>query len=105
MTPGRYRSMESRFHLDRRQFFKAGGAVGAAAGLGLLAARSLVFAQNAVPAKIERPKTNVDEALKVPRTKHSLPGPFPGRVVEVHDPKCLADGEEVRDCRAQGCPS
>lgn len=34
MTPKRYRSMESRFHLDRRQFFKAGGAAGAAAGLG-----------------------------------------------------------------------
>ena len=29
--------MESRFCLDRRQFFKAGGAAGAAAGLGLLA--------------------------------------------------------------------
>ena len=93
MTPKRYRSMESRFCLDRRQFFKAGGAAGAAAGLSLLAGRSLAFAQNAAPVKIEKPKTNIDEAVKAPRTKHSLPGPFPGRVVEVHDPKCLADGK------------
>ena len=49
MMSRRYRSMESRFSLNRRQFFKAGGAAGAAAGLGLLAGRSLVFAQNAAP--------------------------------------------------------
>jgi len=93
MMPRRYRSMESRLSLNRRQFFKVGGVAGAAAGLGLLAGRSLVFAQNAPQAKVERPKTNIEDAMKVPRTKHSLPGPFPGKVVEAHDPKCVADGK------------
>ena len=32
----------------------------------------------------EKPATNIDEALKYPRTEHSMPGKYPGRVVEVH---------------------
>ncbi|MGQ9472263.1 MAG: hypothetical protein ACUVR0_11325 [Candidatus Aminicenantales bacterium] len=36
-----------------------------------------------------RPKTNIDEALKVPKTRYSLPGLFPARVVEIHDPKAM----------------
>jgi len=29
--------------------------------------------------------------MKVPKGKHALPGPFPGRVVEVKDPRSLVD--------------
>ena len=89
MTKRAYRSMESRLSLNRRDFFKVGGAAGAA-GLGLLAGRSLASAQNAPAAPPPRPATNVADALKVPRTKTSLPGPFPGRVVEVRDPACVS---------------
>ena len=85
MTKRAYRSMESRLSLNRRDFFKVGGAAGAA-GFGLLAGRSLASAQNAPAAPPPKPATNVADALKVPRTKTSLPGPFPGRVVEVRDP-------------------
>jgi hypothetical protein len=80
-----YRSMGSQFPLNRREFFKIGGAAGAAAGIGLLAGRSLAAAQEQAPAPPAKPATNIADALKVPRTKASLPGPFPGRVVEVRD--------------------
>ncbi|RFT16785.1 MAG: hypothetical protein OP8BY_1398 [Candidatus Saccharicenans subterraneus] len=86
-----YRSMYPPFRFDRREFFKMSGT----AGLGLLMSRTLLSAEQeqaaqtgqvAVPA---RPATNIDEALNVPRTRYSLPGLFPGRVVEVHDPRAM----------------
>lgn len=105
MTKRAYRSMESRLSLNRRDFFKVGGAAGAA-GLGLLAGRSLAAVQNAPAAPPVKPATNVADALKVPRTKASLPGPFPGRVVEVRDPASVAgpkvDVAAVRAMFAKG---
>lgn len=56
--------------------------------LPILLAVAALAQQPAPPAK---PKTNIDEALKVPRTKTSLPGPFPGKVVQVTDPKATVD--------------
>jgi hypothetical protein len=97
MTRQRYRSMPPDQALARRDFLKAGGAVGA--GL-VLAGRSLLSAQQAEgqqppvkpAARPPRPQTNIEEALKVPKTRWSLPGPFPGRVVEVHDPAAMPEG-------------
>ncbi len=85
-----YRSMESRLSLNRRDFFRVGGAAGAAAGIGLLAGRTLAAAQNAPAPPPARPATNIADAMKVPRTKASLPGPFPGRVIEVRDPASVS---------------
>jgi hypothetical protein len=85
-----YRSMESRLSLNRRDFFRVGGAAGAAAGIGLFAGRSLAAAQAAAPAPPAKPATNIADALKAPRTASSLPGPFPGRVVEVCDPASVS---------------
>ncbi|MBM3312559.1 MAG: DUF362 domain-containing protein [Candidatus Aminicenantes bacterium] len=81
--------------VNRREFFKVGGAVGA--GL-VMSGRSLLAAQDAQqppakPAAPPRPKTNLEDALKIPKTKWSLPGPFPGRVVEVSDPKAMPEGK------------
>lgn len=99
MKRSSYRSMPPENAVGRRDFLlKAGGALGA--GL-VMTSRSLVFAQQAqgqVPAAKPagpppKPKTNIEDALKVPRTKWSLPGPFPGRVVEVHDPAAMPDGK------------
>ncbi len=86
--------MESRLSLDRREFFKIGGlAAGAVAGAGLLSSRTL-FAGQAIQTQVppEKPKTNIDEALKIPRTGQSLPGAFPGKVVVVQDPKSSVEG-------------
>jgi hypothetical protein len=89
-----YRSMESRSSLDRREFFRIGGlAAGAVAGAGLISGRSLLSAQETPPAPPAKPQTNIAEALKAPRTATSLPGLFPGKVVEVHDPKSATGGK------------
>ncbi|MBI4862522.1 MAG: DUF362 domain-containing protein [Candidatus Riflebacteria bacterium] len=44
-----------------------------------------------------RPRTNVDEALRSPRTRFSLPGLFPGRVVEIHDERASLKGRVSPD--------
>lgn len=87
MNEKTYRSMSDRLRVDRRSFLKVGGAVGA----GLVLGAPPLFAQDGKPAAPAKPKTNIDEALAVPRTENSLPGRFPGRVVQVHDPAALAD--------------
>ncbi len=99
MSKQAYHSMPSESAVGRRDFLKIGGAVGA--GL-VMTGRSLLVAQQAQtqgqqppakPAEPVRPKTNIEDALKVPRTATSLPGPFPGRVVTVNDEKAMPGGK------------
>src|SRR5512137_663858 len=98
MKDRRYRSMPPDNAVGRRDFLRAGGAISASL---VLAGRSLLAAQQTQgqtppakpPVRPPRPKTNIEDALKVPKTKWSLPGPFPGRVVEVHDPAAMPDGK------------
>ena len=81
--------------VERRDFLKIGAA--AAAGASLALGNRFLYAhesgQNAPVQKTPppKPKTNIEDALKIPRTKTSLPGPFPGRVIEVHDPLAMRD--------------
>jgi len=62
--------------LNRRQF------VGTVGGLVLG-----VPAFGQTPQAAPKVETNIADFMKVPKTKHSLPGPFPGRVVKVTDPR------------------
>jgi hypothetical protein len=83
-----YQSIELESKLERRDFLKIGG--GSLLGAGLLLGRPPLFGQEA--AKVEppaKPKTNIDEAMAVPRTNHSLPGLFPGKVVGVRDEQAM----------------
>ncbi len=77
--------------VSRRRFLQLG-----AAGAGLLLGNPSLWARQATqstpPAK---PKTNLEDALKVPRTKYSLPGLFPGKVVQIEDAAVIADGRFV----------
>jgi len=80
--------MESRAEINRRDLLKLG------AGIGLLLGTPTAWAQEAQkPQPPARPKTNIDDALKIPKTEHSLPGPFPGRVVQVTDPGVHKEGK------------
>ena len=97
MTKRGYRSMVEGLETSRRSFLKLGGAVGAAMLMGNPAAWAAKRVEKGAP-KPARPRTNIDEALAVPRGPHALPGPFPGRVTEVHDAAALTgDGKPVAD--------
>jgi hypothetical protein len=41
----------------------------------------------------EGPETNITDAIKVPRTKNSMPGLYPGKVVKVTDPDSVTEGK------------
>jgi hypothetical protein len=87
-----YRSMESRSQLNRRDFLKASSVV----GTGLVLGTPTLWAQDTnkqtVPSRI---KTNIDDVIKIPKTDLSLPGAFPGKVVEVHNIKVMQEDKPV----------
>ncbi len=73
-----YRSLDDMVNVNRRDMLKIG------AGIGLLLGNPSAWAQEAQkPQPPAKPKTNVEDVLKVPKTSLSLPGLFPGRVVQV----------------------
>jgi hypothetical protein len=94
MRRDRYRSIEDRSRIDRREFVGALGLCSAAAG-GAVLGIPLFGQERPESAKVE---TNIGEFMRVPKTRHSLPGPFPGVVVKVTDPRSLQAG--VFDGRA-----
>ncbi len=75
---------------SRRGFIKS-------LGIGGTAAAVLPHIGSALPAddKPEKTATNIKDAFKVPRSEKSLPGRYPGSVVEVEDPGSVADGIAV----------
>lgn len=84
MLPKGYKSMQSRLDINRRDLLKLG------AGMGLLLGNPSAWAQEAQkPQPPAKPATNIDDAMRVPKGPHALPGPFPGRVVQVTDPKVI----------------
>ncbi len=89
-----YRSIRTGTGVDRREFLKVGGAVGAGLVLGVPSLQAQDEEKQTPP---DKPKTNIDEALAVPRTKQSMPGPFPGKVVEVNDAAAMADDQPQAD--------
>ncbi len=97
-------SMDGVLEVNRREFVAS--ISGAAAAATLLRAPSADAQEREAPPKVE---TNVASFLAVPRTPHSLPGPFPGRVVKVHDARSLAgdtvDGKVVAEMFERGVRS
>ena len=72
----------------RRNFFRLLTAGGAGLLLSPVAAAPVQAAENQQPAK---PATNIKEALKYPRNDNSMPGLFPGRVIQVNHSACIKD--------------
>lgn len=85
-----YKSMRTLSTVNRRNFLKISGGIGA----GMILGNPALWAQDKKK-KTERIKTNIDEVKDLPRTKHSLPGPFPGKVVQVFDEQALIDNKPI----------
>ncbi|MCP4546316.1 MAG: DUF362 domain-containing protein [bacterium] len=82
--------MKDRLIANRRDFLKVTGTLGAGVVLGTPAA----WAESG---KDGKPATNIAEILEIPRTKSSIPGPYPGRLVEVYDEAAMPEGEPAAD--------
>lgn len=80
--------------MNRRNFFKIVSASGVA-----LAASPVIKAAETTGAVLpeEDPVTNIEDALKVPRTKDSMPGKYPGKVVLCRDENCIADDKPCEE--------
>jgi hypothetical protein len=89
MKKKRYQSMDNSFSLKRREFLKTGSVIGAGLVLGNPAVWQEKKYKSGNP---ERIKTNIDDFLQIPKTKNSLPGIFPGKVVQVKNDKVMPEG-------------
>jgi hypothetical protein len=72
--------------LTRRSFFKLITASGIGATLSSLSF-SRIFSQTA---NDKKPATNIKDALKYPRTPSSMPGKYPGKVVQIYHDKSIS---------------
>ena len=75
-------------HLTRRSFFKASALLSLGAALSSLLPK-FVRAQD--PVKPPKPSTNIQDALKHPRTEWSMPGKYPAKVVQVSHSGCVVE--------------
>ncbi len=97
MEPHQPTDLERQTGFNRREFLRQG-----AVGAGLLLGTPHLWAQQTSrPSPPPRPKTNIDDALKAPRTRFSLPGLFPGKVAQVQDDAAVADGKLAKDVIAK----
>ncbi|MCF8301909.1 MAG: DUF362 domain-containing protein [Bacteroidales bacterium] len=87
--------------VDRRKFFK----VAALGGLGISFAPSFMgksIAQEVKDGKEPaKPKTNVEDALKHPRTATSMPGKYPAKVVRVNHQNAVVDNKPGKKAAAE----
>lgn len=95
MKSSRYSSGKPESQLNRRTFLKTSALAG-----GLILGTPTLWSkeqekkeQQAKPAAPLVPRTNIDDFMKVPPAAHALPAPFPGKVVEVHDPAASKEGQ------------
>lgn len=77
--------------INRREFFKMMAACGVGAALSPFLYKP-AFAEDDKPKK---PATNINDALKYPRTLNSMPGKFPGKVVQVTHSKSTENNKVV----------
>src|SRR5262245_43696583 len=79
-----------------RRGFLLGAGVGAVGGAGLMAAWQHVFRRPAVPLAPDALRSFTGRSKEIERPAHAMPGPYPGRVVEVRHPDCVSPAHEVR---------
>jgi hypothetical protein len=91
MSRRRYVSMKPVESVDRRDFLKVLGTASAAAAGGAVFGMGTASAQETPPPAAPPPEveTNLADFTKVPKGRHALPGPFPGKVVQVTDGRSI----------------
>jgi len=77
--------------MKRREFLKIGGGASVALGGLFLGTPTLWAEEQQKKTQPSRIKTNIDDAMKIPKSPYSLPGPYPGRVVEIHNPGAMTE--------------
>ncbi len=95
-----YTSMDALFGMNRRVFLRGLGATTVVAGGIVLGVPSCTSETDAdIEKKDVKPtpeaepevETNLDDFMKVPRAENAIPGPFPGKVVEVRNPAAIKE--------------
>ncbi len=81
--------------VNRRNFLRLAGAGAAAAAAAPVAQALGTASDHAVTMQQEKPATNIQDALKVPRNERSMPGLFPGRVALVKNTRSVKDNNIV----------
>ena len=83
--------------MNRRKFFRIASATGAGIAAGALAGKPLAAAMPPLPEpqQPQKPATNIEEALKIPRTQTSMPGRYPGKVVKAVNPNAVVNETPV----------
>jgi hypothetical protein len=94
MKRRRYVSMQPVLGATRRDFLKTLGAASAVAAGGIVLGRPTFGEEKPGATEPAEVVTNLDEFMKVPRGPHAIPGPFPGRVVQVSDSRSL-EGDRI----------
>lgn len=74
--------------MQRRNFFKSIALGGVTAAFSPI----VKAAAPEIPAP-EKPETNIKDALAIPRTKNSMPGKYPGKVIKTFHPESIVDGK------------
>ena len=91
MSRTRYVSMKPLHGVERRDFLKTLGTASAVAAGGAVLGIPALGADEAPPPS--KPpadvRTNLADFTRVPRGPHAIPGPFPGKVVQVTDARCI----------------
>jgi uncharacterized protein (DUF362 family) len=85
--------MKEKNKLGRRNFFR----IAAIGGLGATIMSPIVLKNAQAQEKKEKVKTatNIADAMKYPRVKTSMPGKYPGEVVQVVSENCIVDNVPV----------
>lgn len=74
--------------MQRRNFFRT-----LALGGATVAFSPIAKAADQLKPAAAKPDTNLKDAIAIPRTAHSMPGQYPGKVVKANHPACITDGK------------
>lgn len=74
--------------MKRRKFFRTMIAGGTS-----IVAAPIIKAAPAIAQSKTKPETNIETAKAIPRTAHSMPGKYPGKVARITHANCIVDGK------------